>query len=158
MIFDWSKVFPFAVIAFGLASHDAAADEQLLDGVRPFICNGEAIVLLETKDGWLLAEDPESKVAATANGWRYEEPLNGEVWYLREESQNSWVIESLSEYGYLKANCIDLADSVSEVVNAIKPRLDEAIVETQEALADATSSLTISSQIAAELRKRLEET
>lgn len=126
------------------------ADEQLLDGVRPFICDGENIVLLETDDGWVIPNDPEANVRATANGWRYEEPFDGDVWYLREESQNSWVIEGLSEYGHFTVDCIDLADSVSQVVTIIKPRLDEGILDIEKALT------LVRQQLAAVLSKNSE--
>jgi hypothetical protein len=64
------------------------ADEALMDGVRPFMCDGEAIVLLQTDNGWEISTDPTAEVKSTDNGWRYEDTLSGGVWYLREESRN----------------------------------------------------------------------
>ena len=130
------------------------ADEQLIDGVRPFICDGEAIVFLETDSGWALSTDPTAEITSTDNGWRYEDPVSRGVWYLREESRNSWVIDGLSENGHFQADCIDLADSVLQVVTSIKPRLDEnmmaqltyiqaQLAESQVQLAEAEEELLL---------------
>ena len=124
-------------LSTNLLATEATADEALMDGVRPFICDGEAVVFLESNNGWVISTDPTAEVKPIDNGWRYEDTLSGYVWYLREESRNSWVIEGLSEDGYVKADCIDVADSVSEVVTIIKPRLNDSIVETQQLLEDA---------------------
>ena len=118
------------------------ADEQLLDGVRPFICDGEAIVFLETDNGWEISTDPTAEVKSTDNGWRFEDIFSGGVWYLREESRNSWVIDGVSENGHFHADCIDLADSVSQVVTIIKPRLDQAILGTEQELGEAKFQLS----------------
>ena len=128
-------------LSTNLLATQAIADEALLDGVRPFICNGEAVVLLETDNGRVIPTYPTAEVKPTDNGWRYEDVLNGDVWYLRGDSLNSWVVEGLSEDGYFTADCIDVAGSVSEVVTIIKPRLDEGIVETQQLLEGANQKV-----------------
>ena len=46
------------------------ADEQLLDGVHPFICDGEAAVLLQTDNGWAITDEPNIEVSELRNGWR----------------------------------------------------------------------------------------
>lgn len=144
------KLLTLTLLAFGLASSEAAADEALLDGVRPFICDGEAVVFLEKSSGWVMSTDPTAEVKRTGNGWRYEETLNGDVWYLREDGRNSWVLEGLSEDGHFKLDCSDVTDSVSEVVTIIKPRLNQSIGETQQLLEDANQKVI-------ELTVKLEE-
>ena len=47
------------------------ADEPLLDGVRPFICDGEAAVLLQTDNGWAITDEPNIEVSELRNGWRF---------------------------------------------------------------------------------------
>lgn len=140
-MFHKFKVCTFALIAFGFASYEVTAGEELMDGVRPFICDGGAIVFLETNNGWVITADPTAEVKRTVNGWRYEDPLNGDVWYLREEGRSSWVIDGLSEDGSFKFDCTDVADNVSQVVSVIKPRLNDAIAGTQEALARTQEAL-----------------
>ena len=135
------KVCTFALLAFGFASHEAAADETLLNGIRPFMCDGEAIVLLEADNGWVISTDPTAEVKSTDNGWRYEDTLSGTVWYLREESRNSWVIDGLSKNGHFELNCVDLAESVSHVVTIIKPRLDKGILNIEAQLLDTQAQL-----------------
>jgi len=122
------------------------ADEQLLDGVRPFICNGEATVLIQTDNGWAITGEPDIEVSELRNGWRIGDQGMGFIAYLKEYEQDEWTLEFLSDGGYEEVSCIDLTASVSEVVTAIKPRLDETIVETQEALAEATRNLRMAEQ------------
>ncbi|MGY8863848.1 MAG: hypothetical protein ACKVJ2_14625 [Pseudomonadales bacterium] len=81
-------------LSTNLLATEATADEALMDGVRPFICDGEAVVFLEKNNGWVISTDPTAEVKPLDNGWRYEDTLSGDVWYLREESRNSWVIEA----------------------------------------------------------------
>lgn len=134
------------------------ADEQLLDGVRPFICDGEAIVFLEADNGWMISTSPTAEVKSTGNGWRFEDTLSGGVWYLREESRNSWVVDGVSEDGHFTADCIDLADSVSQVVTIIKPNLDENLIDqltgTQAQLTDIQAQFADTN---AELQKTKDE-
>lgn len=122
------------------------ADEQLLDGVRPFMCDGETVVLLETDDGWAITSEPDYKVSELRNGWQIGDQGMGFIAYLKEYEQDEWTLEVLSDDGYEGVSCIDLAEGVSEVVTAIKPRLDEAIVDTQAALVEATRNLRIAEQ------------
>lgn len=153
------KVFTIAIAALGFVASEAIADEALLDGVRPFMCDGEAIVFFETDNGWMISTDPTAEVKSTDNGWRYEDTLSDSVWYLREAKRRSWVIDGISEDGHFSADCIDLADSVSQVVTIIKPRLDEGILNTQRALGEAksqlSSALSKSSKLQAENEKLL---
>ena len=135
------KVFAIAIAALGFVTSEAIADEALLDGVRPFMCDGEAIVFFETDNGWVISTSPTAEVKSTDNGWRFEDTLSGGVWYLREESRNSWVVDGVSEDGHFTADCIDLADSVSQAVTIIKPRLDQAILGTERALREAKLQL-----------------
>ena len=137
------KVFAIAIAALGFSLTAAVADEALLDGVRPFMCDGEAIVFFETDNGWVISTDPTAEVKPTDKGWRYENTLSGDVWYLREENRNSWVIDGLSEDGHFKLDCIDLADSISQVVTIIKPRLDEGILDIEAQLAKALQELQL---------------
>lgn len=137
------KACALALIAFGFTPHRVAADEALMSGVRPFICDGEAFVLFEDDDGWKIPTYSTAKVKRTDNGWRLEDTYDGRVMYLREESDYSWVADRVSEEGHTKLDCVDLADSVSQVVTIIKPRLDEGIVETQQDLTEATTNLGI---------------
>lgn len=124
-----------AMLMFSLTA--ALADEDLLDGVRPFMCNGEAIVLIETDSRWAISTNSEAEVKSTGSGWRYEDTLSGDVWYLREENRNSWVVDGVSKDGPFKLDCVDLADSVSHVVTVIKPRLDKGILDIEAQLVKA---------------------
>ena len=133
-------------LSTSLLATEATADEALMEGVRPFICDGEAVVFLESNNGWVISTNPAAEVKPIDNGWRYEDTLSGYVWYLREESRNSWVIEGLSEDGYVKADCIDVADRVSQVVTIIKPRLDAAIASIQNDLVETKEALASSEQ------------
>ena len=136
------KLFAIAISALGFSLTAVTADEALMDGIRPFICDGEAIVFLDTDKGWVISTSPTAEVKSTDNGWRFEDTLSGDVWYLREESRNSWVIDGVSENGHFQADCIDLADSVSQVVTTIKPRLDQAILGTERELGEAKFQLS----------------
>ena len=121
----------------------AQADEPLLDGVRPFICDGEAIVFLETDDGWTSSAGVNAEVRRTGSGWRFEDISSGDVWFLREVERRSWVINGVSEDGHFKVDCIDLADSISQIVTIIKPRLDEGILSTESQLATALQQIQV---------------
>ena len=113
------------------------ADEQLLDGVHPFICDGEAAVLLQTDNGWASIGEPNIEVSELRNGWRFGDQGMGFIGYLKEYEQDEWTFEFLSDGGYERVSCIDLTESVSEVVTAIKPRLgelfDSRLLKTLEA-------------------------
>jgi len=128
------KKLIFVIFTIGATTTQGIASEALLEGVRPFICNGSAVVLLKTETGWVNPSDPSTELTRIKTGWRMEDPLSGQVAYLIEENRNSWSIEVLSEEGYAKIDCMDIADSVSDVVTIIKPKLDQNISQTQEDL------------------------
>ena len=128
------KKLIFVIFTIGATTTQGIASEALLEGVRPFICNGSAVVLLKTETGWVNPSDPSTELTRIKTGWRMEDPLSGQVAYLTEENINSWSIEVLSEEGYAKIDCMDIADSVSDVVTIIKPKLDQNISQTQEDL------------------------
>ena len=128
------KKLIFVIFTIGATTTQGIASEALLEGVRPFICNGSAVVLLKTETGWVNPSDPSTELTRIKTGWRMEDPLSGQVAYLTEENRNSWQIEVLSEEGYVKVDCMDIADSVSDVVTIIKPKLDQNISQTQEDL------------------------
>ena len=132
--FSELKKLIFVIFTVGVTTTQVIASEALLEGVRPFICNGSAVVLLETETGWVNPSDPSAELTRIKTGWRMEDPLSGQVAYLIEENRNSWSIEVLSEEGYAKVDCMDIADSVSDVVTIIKPKLDQNISQTQEDL------------------------
>ena len=136
------KKLIFVIFTFGVTATQGIASEALLEGVRPFICNGSAVVLLETETGWVNPTDPSTELTRTKTGWRMEDPLSGQVAFLTEEKRNSWSIEVLSEEGYAKVDCMDIADSVSDVVTIIKPKLDQNISQTQEDLNSVTEHLS----------------
>ena len=140
-MFHKLKVCTLAFVAFGFTPDGAVADEALMNGVRPFICDGDAIVLFEDDDGWKTPTYSAAKVKRTDNGWRLEDTNDGSVMYLREESDYSWVVDRVSEEGHTKLDCVDLADSVSQAVTIIKPRLDQAILGTERALREAKLQL-----------------
>ena len=142
MIFSDLKKLIFVISTIGVTATQGIASEALLEGVRPFICNGSAVVLLETETGWVNPSDPSTELTRTKTGWRMEDPLSGQVAYLTEENRNSWSIEVLSEEGYAKIDCMDIADSVSDVVTIIKPKLDQNISQIQEDLNSVTEHLT----------------
>jgi hypothetical protein len=152
------KLFAIAISALGFSLTAALADEALMDGVRPFMCDDEAIVLLQTDNGWEISTDPTAEIKSTNNGWRFEDTFSGGVWYLREESRNSWVVDGVSENGHFTADCIDLADSVSQVVTTIKPRLAEnmmaQLTDTQAQLTDIQAQFADTNE---ELRKTKDE-
>jgi len=135
------KKLIFVIFTVGATTTQGMASEALLEGVRPFICNGSAVVLLETETGWVNPSDPSAELTRIKTGWRMEDPLSGQVAYLIEENRNSWSIEVLSEEGYAKVDCMDIADSVSDVVTIIKPKLDQNISQTQEDLNSVTEHL-----------------
>ena len=151
------KALTLITFLFVISSQAAQADVDLTDGIRAFVCKDEAVVLLETDNGWVLPTDTTAEVKPTDNGWRYEDVLNGDVWYLREESRNSWVIDGLSEDGHFKLDCIDLADSVSQVVTIIKPRLDEGIMDTQVQLAETKDELQVTKDELSRTQTRISE-
>jgi hypothetical protein len=134
MIFKRLKMFSLAVLMLGVTATQSIANEALLDGVRTFICDGEAVVLFETDAGWLMPTDPTAELVRTKNGWRHEDPSSGRVWYLREEGRNSWFVEMLSVDGYEQTDCIHLESSIREVVEIIKPKIMENIKEIQSEL------------------------
>ena len=135
------KKLIFVIFTIGATTTQGIASEALLEGVRPFICNGSAVVLLKTETGWVNPSDPSTELTRIKTGWRMEDPLSGQVAYLIEENRNSWSIEVLSEEGYAKVDCMDIADSVSDVVTIIKPKLDQNISQTQEDLNSVTEHL-----------------
>ena len=139
--FSELKKLIFVIFTVGATTTQGMASEALLEGVRPFICNGSAVVLLETETGWVNPSDPSAELTRIKTGWRMEDPLSGQVAYLTEENRNSWSIEVLSEEGYAKVDCMDIADSVSDVVTIIKPKLDQNISQTQEDLNSVTEQL-----------------
>ena len=142
-MFQMLKRYTFALITLVLYCHEATADEALMDGVRPFICDGESIVFLESNDGWVISTIPTAEVKRSNNGWRVEDILNGDVWYLREEGPSSWVIDGLSEDGHFSRDCIDVFNSISQVFPSIKPRLDEGILDIETQLAATTEELRL---------------
>ena len=150
------KLFAIAISALGFSLTAALADEALMDGVRPFMCDGEAIVFLDTDKGWVISANPTAEVKSTDNGWRFEDTLSGSVWYLREVKRRSWVIDGISEDGHFQADCTDLADSVSQVVTIIKPRLDEGIVQTQLQLTTTASELEVAKALNSQLQTKIE--
>ena len=139
--FSELKKLIFVIFTVGATTTQGMASEALLEGVRPFICNGSAVVLLKTETGWVNPSDPSTELTRIKTGWRMEDPLSGQVAYLTEENRNSWSIEVLSEEGYAKIDCMDIADSVSDVVTIIKPKLDQNISQTQEDLNSVTEQL-----------------
>ena len=139
--FSELKKLIFVIFTVGATTTQGMASEALLEGVRPFICNGSAVVLLETETGWVNPSDPSAELTRIKTGWRMEDPLSGQVAYLTEENRNSWSIEVLSEEGYAKVDCMDIADSVSDVVTIMKPKLDQNISQTQEDLNSVTEQL-----------------
>ncbi|MDB2455468.1 hypothetical protein N9W76_04910 [Planktomarina temperata] len=146
MMVNSLKALTFAITALGFSGTIALAGEALLDGVRPFICDGDAIVFIEDEDGWTIPTYSTGEVKQTDNGWRIEDTIEGTVMYLREDRDDSWVVDRVSEKGHVKFDCIDVTDSVSQVVTIIKPRLSDTIVETQQALSQATKDLGVVEQ------------
>lgn len=156
-MFQKLKVCTAAFLTFGLASHGAAADEALMNGVRPFICDGDAFVFIQEEDGWKFPTYSALKVKRTESGWRIEDTIDGIVTYLREKNDNSWVADRVSEDGHTKFDCIDVTDSVSQVVTIIKPKLDAGIISTQnnlwEAKAAQEKSISTITALTAELAR-----
>ena len=123
-MFDWLKVFSITLIASGLASYDVKADEQLMGGIRPFVCDGKPVVFVEVEGSWTLSQSPDTKVSKIRDGWQIGDQGMGFIAYLKGSEKDEWTFEVLADDGYEKIGCTDLADSVSEVVTVIKPRLD----------------------------------
>ena len=140
------KLSSALIISLFSAATLVQANEQLLDGVRPFLCDGEAMVFIEKEDGWTIPTYSTGDVKRTGSGWRIEDITDGSVMYLREDSDNSWVVDRVSEEGHIKFDCIDFTETVSQVVTIIKPRLSDTIVETQQALSQATKDLGVVEQ------------
>ena len=88
-----------------------------------------------------------SAVIETRNGWQFDNQDLEFVAYLKEQESDDWVFEVLSSTGgYEKTDCTDVANSVTEVVTSIKPRLDAAIAGIQNDLAETMERLTLSEQ------------
>ncbi len=132
------KVLLIVLMAFGVATTETKADEPLMDGVRSFICDGpegagdEPIVLLDTDTGWLIPKEPTLKVAKINDGWRISGQELGFLGYLKQPASGAWSFDLLSNRGYEKFDCIDISDSVSEVITVIKPLLNDSILENEK--------------------------
>ena len=135
------KALILITLMLGISSLAARADVDLTDGIIAFVCDGETLVLEETDAGWLMPIDPTAEIVRTKNGWRHEDPSSGRVWYLREEGRNSWVVEMLSADGYEQTDCIHLESSIREVVEIIKPKIQENIKEIQSELLAKSAAL-----------------
>ena len=135
------KALTLTVLILGISSQAAKADVDLTDGIKAFICEGETLVLEETDEGWLMPTDPTAEIVRTKNGWRHEDPSSGRVWYLREVERDTWVAETLSADGYEQTNCIPLEGSIREVVEIIKPKIQENIKEIQVELLVKSAAL-----------------
>ena len=56
------------------------------------------------------------------------------------------MIDGVSEAGHFEVNCVDLADSVSQVVTIIQPRLVEGILDNQAQIAESNAGYLIARQ------------
>lgn len=146
------RIFAIAAVASVALTSFAKADEQLMQGVKSFVCDGTPIVLLRSDADWVFTDQPELEVHKTRDGWRFGDQGLGFIMFLRESEDGTWIAEHLSEDGFEKLDCIDVTESTAKVVNAIKPKLDENIIDIQE-------QLVVSNQELATMRedyKRLE--
>lgn len=141
-----TTVASLIVFAFSFVPNVAEADDALLEGVRPFLCDKEILVFFQTDTEWAIAASPETTVVKTSNGWQLDNQDREFVAYLKREESGDWVLEILSSSGYERQSCNDVEASVSEVVTLIKPRLNAAISDIQNDLADATDALAVFDQ------------
>ena len=119
------KRLVLVILTLGITTPALLAETALTDGIRAFICNGEAVVLKETGANWFLTDGNDSfKIQKKGNGWNWEK--NGSV-YLSEVGRREWLIEILSSDGYSKSDCTDITESVAEVIEVVKPKLNENI-------------------------------
>ena len=119
------KRLVLVILTLGITTPALLAETALTDGIRAFICNGEAVVLKETDANWFLTDGNDSfKIQKKGNGWNWEK--NGSV-YLSEVGRREWLIEILSSDGYSKSDCTDITESVAEVIEVVKPKLNENI-------------------------------
>lgn len=134
------RAFSITAVALVGLTNFAKADDQLMEGVKSFICDDAPIVLLRSSAEWVLTDKPELQVYETRDGWRMGDQGLGFIIYLRERG-GAWVAEQLSESGFEELECIDVTESTAKVITAIKPRLDENISEVQQQLATAKQEL-----------------
>lgn len=129
-------------LTLGLTAQAGQADEALMDGIHPFICDGASIVVIETSTGWGWPDNPTFEVRKTKRGWRMEQEASGTVAFLQKDAkQGDWSINLLAEDDYQRTECLDLTESASSIVDTIKPRLNENIALTQNELARTQSEL-----------------
>lgn len=146
------RVFSIAAAALVGLANFAKAEDQLMAGVKSFICDDKPIVLLKSDADWVFTEEPELQVHETRDGWRMGDQGLGFIIYLRERG-GAWVAEHLSESGFEELECIDVTESTAKVITAIKPRLDENISEVQQQLATAKQELASAKQELASARE-----
>lgn len=135
------RIFAVAAVASVALNGFAKADEQLMQGVKSFVCDGTPIVLLRSDADWVFTDQPELEVHKTRDGWRFGDQGLGFIMFLRESEDGTWIAEHLSEDGFEKLDCIDVTESTAKVVTAIKPKLDENIIDIQEQLVVANQEL-----------------
>lgn len=130
------------IMVLGLTAQAGQADEALMEGIHPFICEGTSIVLIEDSTGWGWPDSPTFEVRKTKRGWRMEQETSGRVAFLQKDAkQGDWSINLLAEDEYQRIECLDLAESASSIVDTIKPRLNENIELTQRELAHVQGEL-----------------
>lgn len=136
-------LFYALVISLVCSTTLTKAEELILNGVRPFNCEdvSSPIVLFETDGEWAIASEPRAELKPTGSGWRYEDIVSGTVWYLQEDSDNSWTLNGLSEWGHFTVDCTDIFDSVSEALTIIQPKLDDSISNAMEELSAINQEL-----------------
>lgn len=136
---------------------------DLMAGIHPFLCNDESFVIVEDNDTWSIANS-NLEVLATDNGWRFEDRDEGDVGYLTETRDDEWELNWLSSYGHEKMDCIDLFSATDQVVEIIKPKIDENISKTQkdfehvkQKAADLLLALTKAETSIADLQEEISE-
>lgn len=139
------RVFAIVAVTSGVLTNFAKADDQLMEGVKSFVCDREPIVLLGSDSDWVFTDEPEIEVHRTNNGWRLGDQGIGFIGFLQKRATDDWVLESLSEDGFVEIQCIDVTESTSKVVSAIRPRLNENIIDIQEQLAVVNQQLATAS-------------
>lgn len=110
---------------------NAILANDLMDGIHPFLCNEESFVMIEDSNTWSVANS-NLEVLTTDNGWRFEDRDEGDVGYLTETRDGAWELNWLSSYGPEKWDCIDLLSATDQVVETIKPKIDENILNVQK--------------------------
>ena len=110
-----------------------AQAQSLLDGVYPFMCDDDSLVLIEDNQTWTSPSmETGVEIKKIEEGWRIEWLNDGDVIYLRNENSRGWKLQMLNQYGFREYSCKDLREISNLTLSAIKPRIVNNINKIEE--------------------------